>query len=1204
MKFKRILSFIICFAFALSVFPQIAFANGTTVPEQQRQVYLHVQGEEYKKPPADNPPGRTTVYMGEKADVYLAVDNPNKGDFDNNYEHTYEREQDRYLEPAYDMNGYRVKISFDRNYLKLAEDFNYGILGSSSENSPKPVDYKYPSNVYPQREGISGTDYVVRSDVKEIPSEYTKEGKYDVIKLLVFFQGSYLPPKPENIDWYDILKLPLTPVQTGYTKVFIDVEGLTNYNDRLQLFAKDVSGNREEQTFDLNVLHNGVMEIDIRDRNRPKPPMAYPEDRISTEPFEVTLDCQEHINDEPCCDIYYYLNGDIDNAKPYTWSANPAETEKINISSTSTISCYSVRKNDKTKISETVDYKYTIVPPMPYLFDESETLIPNNYKEDNSYNVYAAVGNTYADEIPGHYSVYYTYANLDETAEFDNGNLANAETKWARLENNNAKIKIDKNRIVRLITVGKNEKSEIAEYNLGITSVPSTNTVKAPVFAPESAQFTKTTDSVTIYCADSFFESIGMTTKTNTDDYTLLYTTDGSDPRTHGTPADLQTDMVPVPVKSNMEIKAVVKQGENYSDVITHRYYIKTDKPVRPLVISAESSAAGKTAFKFAHMPDGITIYYTTGDANTYLEAPEIIDDNIYTKGQVLEIEDNKQIKAIAVNDKYGVKSDVSVFTTDELPKASENAPDFVSDCGYYTKNDATLEINQNAAASDYSLWYRSNALSQDYAYTTGFGKVDETISYRAYNRNNASGDMEPPAFCYYIIETENFASGAVDILPPYDKEVICTEDLGTGEYLKGIRLYSAREASTGAKINYKYSYTLVDGNRLTYIPESNVKEFDEPIRVHDKFYDIDITAWLVDETYGNKISEEYKFHIDFIAIPKAVQSDKSYTIKNDYPTDDNTIIYYTLDKTNPADSTNADRKVYNNETFNVREYPTVKTVYFRACGICTDCNAGNKIACANGIYGRVGTYSFSVSTGGSYGGGGGGGTIDKTRKYTKDIFGTEHPTHIGYINGYPDGSVQPDGNITREEIAAILYRVKYKAYDEPFIATGKIFPDVSASRWSVSEIEFMTNKGVIYGYPDGEFKPSRNLTRAEFAALIRRFTGLTKPRNENIYPDLEETHWAYEDIMILTEAGLLQGYEDGTIRPQREISRAEVMTVVNKILGRCPDESYVKGLDFNPFNDLNKDTWHYVTVLEATITHDYYLNSKETLEIKWENWK
>ena len=209
----------------------------------------------------------------------------------------------------------------------------------------------------------------------------------------------------------------------------------------------------------------------------------------------------------------------------------------------------------------------------------------------------------------------------------------------------------------------------------------------------------------------------------------------------------------------------------------------------------------------------------------------------------------------------------------------------------------------------------------------------------------------------------------------------------------------------------------------------------------------------------------------------------------------------------------------------------------------------------------------------------------------------------MGYINGYPDGSVQPDGKITREEMAAILYRIKNKQYDEPFSVKGDVFPDVTVSRWSVSDIEYMAKYKVIEGYPDGEFKPSRNLTRAEFAALIRRFTGLEQSDVENIFPDLTNEHWAYEDIMALYGAGMLSGYEDGTIRPENEISRAEVMKVVNLLLGRNPSEPYVKSLDYNPFNDLETDKWYYVIVLEATVTHNYYLDDKG-VEIKWEDCK
>ena len=244
-------------------------------------------------------------------------------------------------------------------------------------------------------------------------------------------------------------------------------------------------------------------------------------------------------------------------------------------------------------------------------------------------------------------------------------------------------------------------------------------------------------------------------------------------------------------------------------------------------------------------------------------------------------------------------------------------------------------------------------------------------------------------------------------------------------------------------------------------------------------------------------------------------------------------------------------------------------------------------------------------AAGGGGGGGGGGGTkvVDNTRKYTKDIFGNEHPTHIGYINGYPDGSVKPEGDITREEITSILYRITNHAYEKPFVATGDAFPDVEAGRWSAHDIEYMADKEIVYGYPDGEFKPSRNLSRAEFAALIFRFTGIEKANIENPFSDFDDTHWAYDEILALTNSGLIEGYPDKTYKPENNITRAEVMTVINKLLGRKPLESYVKSLEFNPYNDLYEDKWYYVTVLEATITHNYWLDNKG-YEYKWEDWK
>ena len=128
-------------------------------------------------------------------------------------------------------------------------------------------------------------------------------------------------------------------------------------------------------------------------------------------------------------------------------------------------------------------------------------------------------------------------------------------------------------------------------------------------------------------------------------------------------------------------------------------------------------------------------------------------------------------------------------------------------------------------------------------------------------------------------------------------------------------------------------------------------------------------------------------------------------------------------------------------------------------------------------------------------------------------------------------------------------------------------------------------------------------MTRAEFAALISRYIDAKEVDDADVFGDLSNKHWAYKNIMSLYRTGLIQGYEDGTFKPENEVTRAEVVTVINNILGRNPSDEYVKTLDLNPFTDLIPEKWYYTAMLEATVTHDYYLDDKN-VEIKWENCK
>ena len=523
----------------------------------------------------------------------------------------------------------------------------------------------------------------------------------------------------------------------------------------------------------------------------------------------------------------------------------------------------------------------------------------------------------------------------------------------------------------------------------------------------------------------------------------------------------------------------------------------------------------------------------------------------------------------------------------------------------------------------DYEIKYRWNG-SNDYDLTYSYPEqefpVTKTLAGKSYVMNKASGERSDLTTVYYVVES---SAGGVRIRPPYDETPrVSVRALKEGTTESAIHL----EKITGEYIEYSYKFKNVN-SPMEFMSQTARYDALMPIVINPQMEWIEITAQAYDKD-GKAVGAKLVKHLDFIEHdppktnlatehPDEVVFDKntSITLKNEYPDGDKRWIYFTTDGSDPAVSGSGNTvtvlKPGENWEMTLTQSMTnpIRAVYRSSCekDTCYACKNEDYANCEFPVFGYEGTYKYytegeTIIVGG---GGGGGGTVkvDKTRKYTKDIFGNEHPTHIGYIKGYPDGSVRPEGDITREEVTVILYRIKNKDYEEPFVSSGDVFPDVIEGRWSLTEIEYMADHEVVEGYPDGEFKPSRNLTRAEFSALVRRFAKIEDADVENIFDDLKDSHWAYGDIIALYNAELMEGYEDGTFRPEDNISRAEVMTVINKLLGRNPSIPYVKSLDFNPFNDLLIDRWYYVTVLEATITHDYYLD-KTGLEYKWENWK
>jgi len=192
---------------------------------------------------------------------------------------------------------------------------------------------------------------------------------------------------------------------------------------------------------------------------------------------------------------------------------------------------------------------------------------------------------------------------------------------------------------------------------------------------------------------------------------------------------------------------------------------------------------------------------------------------------------------------------------------------------------------------------------------------------------------------------------------------------------------------------------------------------------------------------------------------------------------------------------------------------------------------------------------------------------------------------HFAYIIGYPDNTVRPQNNITREEVTAVFYRLLEANYKNSIKTTRNNFPDVEAGRWSSCPIGTLANGNIIVGYPDGTFRPGNNITRAEVAVIASKFDKLT-PIKSDKFSDVSG-HWAEEYIYSAAHKGWVTGYPDGTFKPDQYITRAEFATLVNNVL-----ERRVKAEDVLPearqFSDLKKDAWHYEAMQEAINSHNY----------------
>ena len=214
------------------------------------------------------------------------------------------------------------------------------------------------------------------------------------------------------------------------------------------------------------------------------------------------------------------------------------------------------------------------------------------------------------------------------------------------------------------------------------------------------------------------------------------------------------------------------------------------------------------------------------------------------------------------------------------------------------------------------------------------------------------------------------------------------------------------------------------------------------------------------------------------------------------------------------------------------------------------------------------------------------------------DALGLNTTDHFAYIVGYGNGEVRPQNNITRAEVATIFFRLLTDDVRDENLTKTNRYSDVTRADWYNTAVSTLSSMGIITGYPDGTFRPNAAITRAEFAAIAARFDS-NGDKTTAKFSDIA-THWAKDEISIAYNNGWITGYPDGTFGPQRDITRAETMTLVNRVLNRQPETEDDLLPNMMVWTDnANPNAWYYLAVQEATNSHYYEFKTNSQYE-KW----
>ena len=207
--------------------------------------------------------------------------------------------------------------------------------------------------------------------------------------------------------------------------------------------------------------------------------------------------------------------------------------------------------------------------------------------------------------------------------------------------------------------------------------------------------------------------------------------------------------------------------------------------------------------------------------------------------------------------------------------------------------------------------------------------------------------------------------------------------------------------------------------------------------------------------------------------------------------------------------------------------------------------------------------------------------------------FALAYDDHYSYLIGYSDGTVRPNGKITRAEVATIFFRLLDDDTRAKYWSSKNDFSDVSADKWYNNAVSTLSRMDVIGGYADGTFRPDAPISRAEFAKIAVSFTQNNGSAVYNYFTDVKTTDWFAPYVTAAKDAGLIEGYSDGSFKPESKITRAEACAIVNRTLGRKPSKAHMKISDRIDWPDVQTTDWFYEAIMEATNSHTYQMGKR-----------